>query len=270
MIDLMKALADLERNRRFTNLYGALLEVRNKKRRLTRDEGMALFRAWLAEADRPQFDGPMYEQLWLLLEYAPAVAELTPRAERIMANPRMAYRGCAARYLLHAYPRRRKALIARHQDDADPEVRDAMARAAQGVPTWAPMCNDCLQLFPRVAECNGRGPTMNLDLAAIVGPHPALESAGAGQARHVHEGEAFLYHCEHCGAWWDICLWYGVGYIYIDERSPGWVKGWLEKLAPPPEQRVKKASVKRRARPSRRRAPAKKAAPRGSKPKRRS
>ena len=230
MIDVARAVAEPARDRRLASLDDLLIEIRNHGRRLTPDEGEALLAAWWAEAARPQFDRPAYAQLWRILEHAPPMEKLAAAADRSIADREMAYRGCAARYLLNAYPERLHDFRERHRADPDPEVRDAIDRALRGQATWGVQCADCLKMVERVAQSNRSGPS-DLDLSPIIGPHPTLRVKGEGQPLHIHESTATLFQCETCHCWWDICQWYGVGYLYIDARSPGWAEEWLHPSA---------------------------------------
>src|SRR5262249_34990024 len=139
----------------------------------------------------------------------------------------MGFRGSAARYLMNAYPEQFMELDKRYFADPDAEVRYALYGPK---PTWRPQCDECRKLVERVMESNRRGASGDLDLQPIVEPHPTLRSKGPGQPLHIHESTASLFQCEKCSSWWNLCQWYGVGYLYIDERSPGWAEEWINPL----------------------------------------
>jgi hypothetical protein len=230
MIDVAQSVGQPERDRRMRSLAALFLEIRNHGRKLTLDEGQALLQAWWTEADRPQFDRPAYDQLWRILEHAPPMEKLAASAHRMLGDWHMGFRGNAARYLMNAYPQLFEELDRRYYADPDPEVRAALFGPK---PTWRPQCDDCLKLVERVAESNRRGASGDLDLAPIIDPHPTLRSRGPGQPLHIHESTAALYQCEKCGSWWNLCQWWVLGYIYIDERSAGWAEEWLNPICGP-------------------------------------
>ena len=227
MIDVAHAAAEPARDRRMMSLAALFIEMRNHGRRLTPEEGEVLLKALWVEADRPQFDRPAHEQLWRILEHAPPMEKLAASAQRMLADWHMGFRGCAARYLTSAYPELFDELDRRYYADPDAEVRHALYGPK---PTWRPQCDDCLGLVERVIESNRRGPSGDLDLGPIVDPHSSLRSKGPGQPLHKHESTASLFQCEKCGCWWNLCQWWVLGYIYIDERSPGWAEEWIDPI----------------------------------------
>jgi hypothetical protein len=236
VIDVAQAAAEPAREQRMTSLATLFIEIRNDGRRLKPEEGEILLKALWAEAVRPQFDHSAYGQLWRILEHAPPMEKLAAAAQRMLAERNMGFRGCAARYLMNAYPNLFEELDTRYNADPDPEVRDAIHRTK---PTWGPQCDDCLQMVERTAESNRRGPSADLDPRPIVDPHPSLRSHGPGQPLHIHESTASLFQCVKCGSWWNFCQWYGVGYLYLDECSAGWAEAWvkpLDGLTDPPGQ----------------------------------
>lgn len=112
-----------------TNPSYLIVEVRNGRRQITPDEGIALFQTWRQEGARPEFDGATYYRLWLLLEHSPAVEGFTRSRSESWKTRTLSYRGSAAFYLLHAYPEQRDAFIVKYDADPDPEVQNALAFA---------------------------------------------------------------------------------------------------------------------------------------------